>query len=433
MAGGKGTRLAELTGDVIPKPMVPLLGKPLLERQVECLTKNGVRDIVMVVGHLGEVIEKYFGDGSRWGVTIRYFAEEEPLGTAGALPRMAEMLAEEFLLLFGDLLLDVDFSRMEAFHRAKRALATLFVHPNSHPFDSDLIVSDGEGRVTGFDSKHNDRSGYWYANCVNAGLYMISKEILEYIPANQRVDLEKEVLSPLCERNAAIYAYASPEYVKDVGTVERIRTGEQELKRGYVAARSLAHKQKAIFLDRDGTLNVLRGLIHKPEQLELEPSAVEAVRAVNASGYLAVLATNQPAVARGLCGVEDVELIHRKLQTLLGREGVYLDAIMWCPHHPDKGYPEENPEYKIPCRCRKPGIGMLEDCAAAYNIDLKHSWMVGDTTVDIQTGINAGCKTALVLTGEGGRDGKYAVQADLTAENLLEAVRLILKDGACSA
>lgn len=428
MAGGKGTRLAELTRDEIPKPMVPLLGKPLLERQVECLLENGIQDIVMVVGHLGGVIQAHFGDGRGWGVNIRYFIEEEPLGTAGALPRMRDMLAEEFVLLFGDLLLDVDLVRMADFHREKHALATLFVHPNSHPFDSDLIVADENGRVTGFDSKHNDRSGYWYANCVNAGLYVVDKRMLEYIPSRGKVDLEKEVLAPLCGRSAPIYAYTSPEYVKDVGTVERIRAAEVELERGYVSARNLSHKQKAIFLDRDGTLNVQKGLVYTPEQLELEPCAAQAVGEINRSGYLAILATNQPAVARGLCSVEDVEQIHRKLQTLLGREGVYLDAIMWCPHHPDKGYPEENPAYKIPCRCRKPEIGMLETCVEQFNIDLSASWMVGDTTVDIQTGANAGCRTALVRTGEAGKDGKYAVQPDLIGENLLDSVNKILAE-----
>lgn len=429
MAGGKGTRLTALTGDVIPKPMVKLLDKPLLEWQIECLRRNGVEDIIMVTGHLGEVIREYFGDGNKWGVKIRYFVEKEPLGTAGALPEMRDILAEEFILLFGDLLLDVDLKRMAGFHREHDALAVLFVHPNSHPFDSDLIVADGEGKIRDFDSKHNDRSGYWYDNCVNAGLYIMKKKILEHMPDKRKLDLEKDVLCPLCRQNEAVYAYASPEYVKDVGTVERIQTAEWELERGYVAARNLTRRQKAIFLDRDGTLNVLKGLVYEPEQMELEPCAVEALRMINRSGYLAILATNQPVVARGLCSVEDVELIHRKLQTLLGREGAYLDRIKFCPHHPDRGYPEENPDYKIPCHCRKPDIGMLEDCAKQYNIDLSASWMVGDTTVDIQTGINAGCKTALVLTGEAGRDEKYSVQADLNAENLLEAVKLILTDG----
>lgn len=429
MAGGKGTRLAELTRDEIPKPMARLLDKPLLEWQIECLRRNGIDDIIMVIGHLGEVIQNYFGDGRKWNAAIRYFAEKEPLGTAGALPQIRDILEDDFILLFGDLLLDVDFNRMMTFHREKRALATLFAHPNSHPFDSDLIVANEEGRVTDFDSKRNDRSGRWYANCVNAGLYVMKKSILEYAPDREKVDLEKDLLGPLCRENAAIYAYRSPEYVKDVGTVERIRIAERELENGYVSARNLTKKQRAVFLDRDGTLTVWKGLVYKPEQLELESGAAEAVREINRSGYLAILVTNQPVVARGLCGVEDVELIHRKLQTLLGQEGAYLDAIKFCPHHPDRGYPEENPDYKISCHCRKPDIGMLEDCAEAFNIDLSASWMVGDTTIDIQTGINANCKTALLLTGEAGRDGKYAAQADLKAENVREAVRRILTDG----
>lgn len=426
MAGGKGTRLAELTKDIIPKPMVPLLDKPLLEWQAECLKRSGITDIVMVIGHLGEVIRGYFGDGSKWGLNIRYFVEEEPMGTAGALPQMQELLEAEFILLFGDLLLDVDFGRMAAFHRQKQALATLFVHPNSHPFDSDLIQMNEENRVIGFDSKHNDRSGYWYANCVNAGLYIMDRKILADLPDKSKVDLEKEVLAPLSEQGAAIYAYVSPEYVKDVGTVERIKIAEQELKSGYVAARNLKHRQMAIFLDRDGTLNVLKGLVYKPEQLEFEDCAVEAIRLINQSGYLAFLVTNQPVVARGLCSIEDVEEIHRKLQTLLGREGAYLDGIEFCPHHPDNGYPEENPVYKIPCACRKPGIAMLERCAERFNIDLQNSWVVGDTTVDVQTGKNVGCRTALVLTGEAGRDKKFDVKADIEASNLLEAVKEIL-------
>lgn len=428
MAGGKGTRLAEITKDIIPKPMVPLLGKPLLERQVECLKANGVTDIIMVIGHLGEVIREYFGDGSKWGVNIRYFVEEEPMGTAGALPQMGDMLEEAFILLFGDLLLDVDFGRMAAFHNEKQALATLFVHPNSHPYDSDLIQTDDDGRVVGFDSKHNDRTGYWYANCVNAGLYIMERKILEHIPDKQKVDLEKEVLAPLCEQTAKIYAYASPEYVKDVGTVERIRVAEQELRSGFVAGRNLKHKQRAIFLDRDGTVNVNKGLVYEPEQLELEECAVEAIRLINQSGYLAILATNQPVVARGLCSIEEVEEIHRKLETLLGKEGAYLDGIEFCPHHPDKGYPEENPVYKIPCACRKPGTAMLERCVERFNIDLANSWVVGDTTVDIQTGKNAGCRTALVMTGEAGADKKFAVKADIEAANLLEAVKKILNE-----
>ena len=425
MAGGKGTRLREITRDEIPKPMAPIAGKPILQWQLECLRDQGIVDIVLIIGHLGNKIRDYFGDGNRFGVSIAYLEETMPLGTAGALSLLSPLLkGPSFFLIFGDVLFDLDLRRMEEFHREKGAEATLFVHPNTHPYDSDLVVCDRESRVLSFDSKHNIRSG-WYHNCVNAGFYLLNHTVCSRVPQGGKYDLEKELLAGMVRDGAPVYGYRSPEYIKDVGTVDRIRRAEQELVSGLVAGRNLRNPQRAIFLDRDGTINRKNGLVYRQEQFELEPCTVEAIRAINESGYLAIVITNQPVVARGLCGIEDVEQIHKKLETLLGQEGVYLDDIRFCPHHPDKGYPEENPVYKISCHCRKPDIGMLEDCVRDYHIDLSRSWVVGDTTVDIQTGKNAGTMTALVLTGDAGKDGKYDAAPDLACSDLLEAVRAI--------
>ena len=427
MAGGKGTRLRAITNDEIPKPMAPVAGKPILQWQIECLQRQGVQDVILIIGHLGHKIREYFGDGSTFGMNISYIEETVPLGTAGALSMLPDRLTGlSFFLIFGDVLFDIDLDRMRRFHEEKKAVATLFVHPNMHPFDSDLVVCDAAGRVQRFDSKHNVRD-YWYQNCVNAGFYLMDRSICDRVPKGQKTDLEKDILSAMIADGAAVYGYCSPEYIKDVGTVERIRRAEQELTSGFIAGKNLNKPQRAIFLDRDGTINRKNGLVYQEDQFELEPCAVEAIRAINSSGYLAIVVTNQPVVARGLCQIEDVERIHRKMETLLGQEGVYLDDICYCPHHPDKGYPEENPAYKIPCHCRKPDIGMLEDCVRKYNIDLAASWVVGDTTVDIQTGKNAGTKTALVLTGDAGKDGKYHVQPDLVARDLLEAIKEITK------
>ena len=426
MAGGKGTRLAGLTRDEIPKSMAPILGKPLLLWQMEVLKENGITEIILVTGHLGHVIQDYFGDGKSFGLHIRYFQEEKPLGTAGALACIQPMLEESFFLLYGDVLFDIDLGRMEHFHYEKQGIATLFVHPNSHPFDSDLVKTDEEQRVLAFDSKHNVRN-YWYENCVNAGLYLLNRCICDKLPKQEKIDLEKDILMRLCQEGNAIYACCSPEYIKDIGTIDRIQAAEVDLKNGSVAARNLQRRQRAIFLDRDGTINIKNGLISRAEQFKFLPNAVEAVRKINGSGYLAIVITNQPAVARGLCSIEDIEEIHRKMHTLLGQKGAFLDAVCYCPHHPDKGYPEENPAYKIPCHCRKPDIGLLEDCAKRYHISLEDSWFVGDTTVDIQTGKNAGTKTALVLTGDAGSDHKYAVKPDLICADILEAVERILE------
>lgn len=427
MAGGKGTRLAALTKDEIPKPMVAVAGKPLLLWQVERLKENGITDIIMVIGHLGEKIQEYFGDGSRFGVQIRYFVEETPLGTAGSFYYLKDMIVgDTFVMMSGDLFLDLDFERMIRFHKEKGSAATLFVHPNGHPYDSDLLVLDQDERAIRFDSKHNVRD-YWYDNCVNAGVFVFEKTICDRVPEPVKRNLENDIIKGMIEDGIPVYGYRSPEYVKDVGTVERIEQALADIESGLVSGKSLKNKQKCIFLDRDGTINQYRGFVYKEEDFELEECAMEAIRKINKSGYLAIVVTNQPVVARGLCEIEDVERIHRKLATLLGREGVFLDDILFCPHHPDKGFPEENPAYKIPCECRKPKTGMIQKAAEKYHIDLANSWIIGDTTMDLQTGVNAGLHTALVMTGEGGRDKKYDVQPELVGKDLLEAVELILK------
>lgn len=425
MAGGKGTRLTSITQDLIPKPMVEILGKPLLEWQIEILREYNITDICFVIGHLGEKIKEYFGNGEKHKVRISYIEEREPLGTAGAFYYLNDWLEEEnFFLIFGDVFFDIDLKRMLDFHIKKNSTATLFVHPNSHPFDSDLIIMNREAEIVGFDSKHNKRD-YWYENCVNAGLYIFNRKICSIVKEPVKMDLEKEVLAKTIE-DGNIYGYRSPEYIKDVGTVERIATTIQDINSGFIKARNLSNKQKCIFLDRDGTVNILKGFLSDINNFELENGVVDAIEKVNHSEWLCIVVTNQPVVARGMCDIDDIEKIHQKLSTLLGRNGVYLDDVKYCPHHPDKGYPGENLLYKISCCCRKPGIGMLKLCEKEYNIDLKQSWIVGDTSVDIQTGINAGMHTALVLTGEAGKDGKYNVYPELTGDTLLQIVDYIL-------
>lgn len=425
-AGGRGTRMRELTKDRIPKPMLPLNGKPLLQWQIEGLAECGVREFVVIIGHLGGKIREYFGDGSRLGVRIRYIEETEPLGSAGALYYLKDMnIGPRFLMIFGDVVFSLDWDRMIRFHEERGAEATLLVHPNAHPYDSDLLILDGQDRVLGMDSKKNTRD-YWYENCVNAGLYVLSAEILNRFTEPRKTDLERDVLSPLMGEGR-VFGYRTPEYVKDAGTVERFNRASQEQLRGVWERKNLKRRQRCVFLDRDGTINRYNGLISREEQFELEEGAAKAVRMLNEAGYLAIVVTNQPVVARGLCGIETVRAIHRKMQTLLGREGAYLDDIAFCPHHPDRGYPEENPAYKIVCGCRKPATGMIDGMVEKYHIDVSRSFMVGDSTVDIQTGKNAGLSTILLSTGQAGRDGRYDVQPERRARDLVEAAAAILK------
>lgn len=413
MAGGKGTRIASIMSDV-PKPMIPICGKPILEWQIENLKVCGLTDITLVIGYLGNVIQEYFGDGSKFGVSINYYIEDTPLGTAGALFKMPE-LTENFLLMCGDVILDVDFNRFIEFHKKNNAWASLMAHPNGHPYDSSLLVTEilppqvaggnpvDTHRVVRWMNKEDKR--VFYKNRVNAGIEIISTELLcetkkHFVPRHpetpDKIDLDRDVLKPgIC--SGRIFAYDTPEYIKDMGTPDRYYEVEKDIQKGKVKVRNLSQKQKAIFLDRDGTINKYVGFLTKPEQFELKDGVAEAIKRINESGFLTIVVTNQPVIARGECTWEELQTIHDKMETELGKAGAYVDGIYICPHHPNKGFKGERLEYKFDCNCRKPKSGLFLQAAKDFNIDLSHSVMIGDSSIDINAGENAGCQKCYLV------------------------------------
>lgn len=428
MAGGKGTRISSVASD-IPKPMITIVGKPVLEHEIECLRDQGFTDLIITVSHLGSIIMDYFGDGSRFGVSIQYFNEETPLGNAGALFKLRKQLTDDFLLLNADAIFDVDFNRFVEAHKSHTGLVTLFTHPNSHPYDSGVLIAGENGAVEQWLTKEDVRP-QWYRNRVNAGLHVISPKVLDMIGIDPdsvgtevdgkiiKVDLDRQILKPLCG-TGKMFCYDSPEYVKDMGTPDRYEAVCKDFAAGQVKAKNLKQKQKAVFLDRDGTINKYVGFLRDIDEFELLPGVAEAVKLINASGYLAIVVTNQPVIARGEVTVPQLQEIHNKMETLLGTEGAYLDAIYYCPHHPHKGYEGEVPELKIDCDCRKPKPGMLLKAAEEFNIDLSQSWMIGDGENDIKAGKAAGCRTALIGTDD--------YKQNETAPTLLDAVNDVLK------
>ncbi|MCM1134507.1 MAG: D-glycero-beta-D-manno-heptose 1,7-bisphosphate 7-phosphatase [Clostridium sp.] len=397
LAGGKGTRIASLHAD-IPKPMIPLGGVPVLERQLCCLRGQGVKKVILVTGHMHEIIENHFGNGMWQDIQLSYIVEEKPLGTAGALYYLQERLQEDFLLLNGDLLFEVDLWRFwEAHVRTLEngGIATILTHPNSHPYDSALIQTNKEDRVVGW--LHREDKRQWYCNRVNAGIHLFSPKLFSWLRAQgllanaKFLDLDREVLRPMIP-DGLLYAYNSPEYVKDVGTPERCREAEEDLQRNRL--RSLSQLQRAVFLDRDGTVNEEVGFLHSIEQFQLLPGVAKAIALLNKIGWLVIVVTNQPTIARGEMTLEELETVHCKMETLLGQMGAYVDGVYFCPHHPDKGFFGERPEYKIECTCRKPKPGMLLKAAERFHINLASSWMVGDNERDMKAGEAAGCHTA---------------------------------------
>ena len=394
MAGGKGTRIAQINSEV-PKPMIPIEGKPILEYQIKALSGQGYTDFVLIVGHMGQVIKDYFGNGSSRGVRIEYITEDCPLGTAGALFFLKDTIKEDFLLLNGDIIFDVDIRRFNEYHRGNNAIATILTHPNDHPYDSGIIAADDSGKVINWLHKEEER--LWYKNRVNAGLHMLSPEIFAFFPDLQKRDLDRDILKPLIAAGK-LSVYDSPEYVRDMGTPERYYSVIEDMKAGKIAARNLGKRQRAVFLDRDGTINEYVGFLKDIDEFRLIDGAAEAIRLINKSGYLAIVVTNQPVLARGEVSVEELQEIHNKMETLLGQKGAYVDDIFYCPHHPDKGFPGERPEYKCECDCRKPKPGMLVSAAEKYNIDLSQSWMIGDSENDRKAGKAAGCRTIILDT-----------------------------------
>ena len=425
-AGGKGTRLSSITKD-IPKPMVNILGKPLLYYQIECLKNNGIKEIYILLGHLGNVIKDYFKDGKDFGVSIKYIEEKEPLGSAGALYYLKDIIKDDFIFIFGDLIFDIYFKRMIDFHKKNKASISLFTHPNSHPYDSDIIITDENDLVVDIDSKNNTRP-YYFHNLVNAGIYIVSPRILStYFKECRKVDFEKDIVSKELI-NKTVFSYHSTEYVKDAGTVDRLEMVTEDLRNGIVSAKNLRNPQKCIFIDRDGTINKLVGFLRNIDDIELEKNVSNGLKTINRSEYLAIVITNQPVIARGEVTASELKSFHDKIESLLGKEGAYIDDLFYCPHHPDKGFEGEIKELKIVCDCRKPKIGLLLKAKEKYNIDLTKSFFVGDSTMDIQTGINASMKTVLVKTGQKGQDGIYDVKPDYQIDNLGEIVHIIGRD-----
>lgn len=423
LAGGKGTRLQHLTAE-IPKPMVPISGKPIVERQIELLQAHNITDITLITNHLSAVLEDYLQDGSKWKVNIKYFVEPMPLGTVGGIKAIEKDLQEDFIVLYGDVMLDMDIDRLIKFHQQKKSDATIVVHPNDHPYDSDLVEMDRNDKIIAFHSKpHADN--FFYTNMVNAGMYVFTPKIFDFLEANKKADFGKNIFPAIYDK-LQMFGYNTPEYIKDMGTLDRLEKVTKDLESGKINRLNLKNKRAAIFLDRDGVLNKKNDYIYKPEQFHLFDNTAAAVKTINKSEYLAVVVTNQPVIARGMCTEEELRNVHKKMETQLGNERAKLDGIYYCPHHPDKGFEREIIELKINCDCRKPRPGMLLQAEEFFNIDLPKSFLIGDSWRDIEAGRTAGVTTIGVMTGDGNKEGHST--PDYLMQDVEQAVNFIVKD-----
>ena len=447
MNGGKGTRMSKYFPGT-PKCMLSMYGETVLEMQIKNLSKHNVDDIIIVTDSktynyisehdtVGQALQ-VDGLAARYGVNIRYVIEDAHdayKGTATSLFKLCETNKylednEDFLLIFGDIIFEMKLESFMNFHknmkhRSDNHIVTLVTHPSSHMFDSDLVLTNDydETRINIIRKKNDPLFGSFYKNLTSSGIYCMNSSIFKNERIKHMIDEfslqnngKADVSDLLCVAKFLIemYSYKTHEYIKDMGTPERFKEVKHDILVNIPTRKSVF--PPAIFLDRDGTINEIEHgkFVNSSEDLVLYKYSAEAIKIFNSLGYLVIVVTNQGGISEGYMTEETLNYIHEKLETELGSKGAYVDDIFYCPHMGG-------------CSCRKPKIGMITGAAKKYDIDLDNSWFIGDSTVDMKTGENAGLQTILLKSGVGGKDKKYEIKPDHTFKDLLKAAKFIKK------
>lgn len=426
LAGGKGSRLkAEERG--LPKCLTPVGGKPVLHHQLDWCARWKIGHVRLYIAQMGDQVRRFVDNHAPlWpGIDFSFFEEPFPAGTSGGLALDPEKPDSDFLLVYGDVLFNLDLERLFKFHQDKKAEVTLVVHPNDHPYDSDLLELDNHERVVAVYPKPHDTSEIPRRNLVNAAFYVLCPAVYPYIPAGLPSDFARDIL-PRLINEIKVYGYNTLEYIKDMGTPERLEAVNEDVLKGLPEKACYQHQRPAVFLDRDGVLNPEKGFLTCWKDYEVLPGVPEAVKKLNERRRPVIVVTNQSGLARNLMTESDLRLIHNRLDQLLAEKGSWIDDLYFCPHHPDRGYPEENPELKVVCSCRKPAPGMLRTAAERHNLNLTASWMIGDARRDVEAGRAAGCSVIGVRTGFACRDVLWP--PDVYCNDLAEAVCFLTND-----
>jgi histidinol-phosphate phosphatase family protein len=411
LCAGRGTRLAPLT-DTTPKVMLPLDGKPLLGHTLEWLAHHDVRDVAINLHHAPNEITDYVGDGSEWGLRVRYSNEETLLGTAGALHPLKGWIGDdEFVGVYGDKFLQADLTALIAAHRRSAARMTVAVHHTDRPRGAGLVepsdYDSGRGVALAYEEKPDEPFSQW----ANAGLYVCEPWVLDHLP-DAPCDWGRDYLPWLVKQCAVVYCEPIHGLAMDIGTPER-----------YAQAQALAAQPGAIFLDRDGTINECAPGRHVKRIIDFRflPGALEALAFLaKNSGRKIAIWTNQPAVGSGEVTPTAVGHIHTHMTRQVEDAGGRVNGVYVCPHAHGTG-----------CDCRKPAPGLLLRAAQEMGANLAKSVVVGDTQFDLRAAWAAGVRECyMVLTGgmpnkvfphEGGGH-RYEIVV-----SLLDAARLIVK------
>lgn len=384
LVGGLGTRLGALTATT-PKPLLPVAGRPFLEHLIQEVSRYGFERVTLLAGRFGEQFRDAYDGRKLSGLAIDVLVEPSVMGTGGALAYAAaqDKLEPQFLLINGDSWIDVDLGDFVRHWQAAkgqderlRAQLLLKSVPDAARYGT---VTFAKSKVTAFCEKSPASASR--PGLINAGVYILDRRAFASLPSDRANSLESERLPDLVA-DGVVSGVIAPEgsYFIDIGLPETYREAAEDL---------IRHRWRpALFLDRDGTLNLDRGYTHRVEELVWLPEAIEAIKYANKAGYYVFVVTNQAGVARGHYDERQVQRFHRAMQQDLLAEGAHIDAFEWCPHHVH-GLIEA---YRKHCRRRKPEPGMILDLIAAWPVDVEGSLMIGDATSDVQAAEAAGIK-----------------------------------------
>jgi D,D-heptose 1,7-bisphosphate phosphatase len=408
-AGGLGTRLSAMYNG-LPKALVPVFDEPIIIDQINKFINQGFKEFVILLGHkayeIKAVIEQYY---SKSQLKIKFLIEGSPLGSGGSLLYFMNDLPENFIFTYCDILFDLNVEKLLRFHLEKNSDMTVVVHPNDHPNDSDLVSVKAGGLISAIKS-HPHNFEDFTGNLVNAAFYVINRTCLLQTPfAESALDFAQDIMPNIVE-NANVYAYQTPEFIKDMGTPSRL----SKVRQIYANRFRNTTKNRVICLDRDGTVNRFKEgeYITHVNEFELIEGVGEAISILRDLGYFVVCVTNQPIIARGDASVNDLKAIHSKMDWLLANHNAYFDGVYICPHHPDSGHKGEVSSLKFDCECRKPKTGLLEHVMSYIPFDCQNSWFVGDSWRDIMCGQSFGMKTCSI--------GDVELDADMQVASVLD-------------
>jgi histidinol-phosphate phosphatase family protein len=421
LAAGLGTRLRPLT-DTVPKCLVPIDGRPLLDIWVECLIEAAINEARINTHALADAVRAYIEHVNARS-KLRLIQSHEPvlLGSAGTITANADLAdrAQEIVIIYADNLSDIDLRPLLSFHRQHGDPLTMVLFQAPNPRACGIADMDAESRIVSFVEKPDEPA----SNLANAGLYVLSAAAYREIAEMKAFDIGFDVLPKFVGR---MRGWVWGGYYLDIGTREALdrACGESALVFRNRFRTSLATQQPAVFLDRDGTLIEHEEYLSDPALVRLLPGAAEGLKRLRQAGFAIVLVTNQSAIGRGMLTEERLNQIHGEMNRQLAAAGAAIDRIYYCPAAPvgDDRTVVENLD-------RKPGPGMLLRAAADLNLDLGASWMVGDLISDVLAGLNAGCRSILVQSGQTSPEEPVAQSARVSiAANFTTAVHLILHD-----